>query len=456
MSRQFRAYTLDQLFLLPPSIQDWVPEGHLARFIGDVAEELDLSRIYAVFNAKDNRGRLGYHPLLLTRLLLYGYCTGVRSSRQIEKGTYDDIAFRYLAADQHPDHDTIAAFRQDHLELLAGLFAETIRLCQKAGLVKLGVVAIDGTKMRANANSRRSATYSHLVERDKELEALSKKLLEEAAKTDADEDARFGKGKRGDELPPELATVEQRRAKIREAKKALEEEAKQRAEEAAKERAEAGGKSRNAAQRKRWQRAKPVPKPEARHNFVDSDSRIMKDSGANAFLQGYNAQIAVDGEAQVIVAATVTNQVNDKNQLLPMVERVKTMMGRDADVVLADAGYWKEESITAEAVSNIHLLVPPDGHVTRDKKNPLPAHAPQNEAAKRMREKLSQEAEKQLYQKRQGIVEPVIGQIKEQRGIRRMMLRSIAKVRAEWNLICLTHNLLKLFRHTGTLATTEA
>jgi len=382
---------------------------------------------------------------MLTRLLLYGYCTGVRSSRQIEKSTHDDIAFRYLAADQHPDHDTIAAFRQDHLDLLAGLFAETIRLCQEAGMVKLGVVAIDGTKLKANANSRRSANYEHLVKRDEELRELGKKLLEDAARVDAEEDARIGKGKRGDELPPDLATVEQRRAKIREARKALEAEARERAAQAAMEKAEAGGKPRNQAEKKRWQRAKPVPAPKARYNFVDPDSRIIKDSGANGFLQGYNAQVAVDGEAQVILAANVTNEVNDKDQLLPMMAKVKLAMGRDADVVLADAGYWKEESITAEAARNVQLLVPPDGHVTWGKNKPLPPNAARSKAAEAMRETLATEVNRKLYNKRQGIVEPVFGQIKEVRGYRRTLLRGIGKVRAEWNLICLTHNLLKLF-----------
>lgn len=247
-----------------------------------------------------------------------------------------------------------------------------------------------------------------------------------------------------------MAEVEKRRAKIREAKKALEQEAKQRADQAAKERVEAGGKPRSEAEKKRWQRANKA-KPEARYNFVDPDSRTMKDSGANAFLQGYNAQIAVDGQAQVILAAAITTQVNDKDQLLPMVEKVKAAMGRDADAVLADCGYWKEESITAEAVSNIRLLVPPDGHVTRGKETPLPANAPMSETAKKMREKLKAEADKALYQKRQGIVEPVFGQIKERRGFRRLLLRGIAKVRAEWNLICLTHNLLKLFKHRANL-----
>lgn len=445
MSRRFRACSLDQLLLLPPSIQEWLPDGHLARFIAEVCEELDLRPILAVYDAKDGRGRLGYHPLLLTRLLLYGYCTGVRSSRRIEKATYDDVAFRYLAADQHPDHDTLAAFRQEHLELLAGLFTETLRLCQAAGMIKLGVVAIDGTKIKANANSRRATTYSHLVERDRELEALSKRLLEDAARIDAEEDQRFGKGNRGDELPPELATVEQRRAKIREAKKALEDEAKQRAEQAAQERVAAGGKPRNEAEKKRWMRAKSgKPAPAARYNFVDPDSRIMKDSGANAFLQGYNAQVAVDGEGQVILAAAITNEVNDKHQLLPMVALVKLATGRNADHVVADAGYWKAESVTAAELLGSEVLVPPDGHVTRGQGAVHP-NAPRNEAACMMREKLRVENTRQIYQKRQGIVEPVFGQIKEHRGFRRTLLRGMSKVQAEWRIICLTHNLLKLF-----------
>lgn len=447
MSRHFRACSLDQLLLLPPSMQDWLPAGHLARFIGEVAEDVDLGPILATFDAKDPRGRLGYHPLLLTRLLLYGYCIGVRSSRKIEKATHDDVAFRYLAADQHPDHDTIATFRQEHLERLAGLFAETLRLCRAAGMVKLGVVAIDGTKLKANANSRRGATYAHVVERDQELAALARNLLEEAARVDAEEDERFGKGQRGDELPAELATVEGRRAKLREAKQALEQEARQRAEQAAQERAAAGGKPRNAAQKKRWMRAQSgKPAPGARYNFVDPDSRIMKDSGANAFLQGYNAQIAVDGAAQVIVAAAITSQVNDKEQLLPMVALVKAAMGRDAEAVLADAGYWNAESITAEAVKNVQVVVPPDGHVTR-RGSSIPAHSPQNEAAQAMRLKFADETVRKLYQRRQGLVEPVFGQIKERRGFRRTLLRGIAKVQAEWQLICLTHNLLKLFRN---------
>ena len=378
MGRQFRDSSLDQLLLLPPSLQDWLPAGHLARFIAEVAEELNLGPILALYEAKDGRGRLGYHPLLLTRLLLYGYCTGVRSSRRIEKATYDDVAFRYLAADQHPDHDTVAAFRQDHLPLLPGLFAETLRLCQAAGMVKLGVVAIDGTKLKANANSRRAATYEHIVERENELAALSRRLLEEAERVDAEEDERFGKGRRGDELPAELATVEGRRAKLQQAKQTLEAERRQVAERAAQERVEAGGKPRSEAEKKRWKRAKnEQPAPKARYNFVDPDSRIMKDSGANAFLQGYNAQVAVDGQVQVIVAATVTTQVNDRDQLLPMIEQVKAATGRDAEVVLADAGYWKTESITAEAVKHIQLLVPPDGHISR-RAHLLQPNAPRN------------------------------------------------------------------------------
>ena len=231
MSYRFRACTLDQPFLLAPSLQDWLPENHLARFVGDVMEQLDLSPIYAGYEREDGRGQLGYHPLLLTRLLLYGYCIGVSSSRQIERRTYEDVAFRYLAADQHPDHDTIAAFRQRHLQSLVGLFLQALQLCQKAGLVKLGHVAIDGSKLQAHASKHKAMSYGRMSEAEQKLRTEIEALLQRAAETDAAEDEKYGKGKRGDELPEELARRESRLKKIREAKAALEAEAKQRAAE---------------------------------------------------------------------------------------------------------------------------------------------------------------------------------------------------------------------------------
>ena len=230
MNYRFRECTLDQPLLLAPSLQEWLPENHLARFLADVTEQLDLSKIYGAYGRRDGRGQAGYHPLLLTRLLLYGYAMGVASSRVIERKTYEDVAFRYLAADQHPDHDTIAAFRQQHLETLAGLFTEALQLCQKAGLVKLGHVAIDGSKLQANASKHKAMSYGRMAETEQRLQAEVEAMLRRAQETDAAEDERYGKGKRGEELPEELARRESRLRKIREAKAALEAEARAEAE----------------------------------------------------------------------------------------------------------------------------------------------------------------------------------------------------------------------------------
>jgi transposase len=231
MSFQFRACTLDQPLLLAPSLQQWLPEGHLARFIADVTEQLDLSAIYSTYDRQDGRGQEGYHPLLLTRLLLYGYCVGVASSRAIERKTYEDVAFRYLAADQHPDHDTIANFRKQHLGTLGELFVQALQLCQKAGLVKLGHVAIDGTKMQAHASKHKAMSYGRMGEAERKLQAEVEALLRHAEEVDEAEDRQYGKGQRGDELPAELARRESRLKKIREAKEALEAEAQQKAEQ---------------------------------------------------------------------------------------------------------------------------------------------------------------------------------------------------------------------------------
>src|SRR6266480_7240413 len=221
MSFQFRACTLDQPLLLAPSLQQWLPEGHLARFLADVTEQLDLSAIYSAYDRPDGRGQAGYHPLLLTRLLLYGYCVGVASSRAIERKTYEDVAFRYLAADQHPDHDTIANFRKQHLARLGELFVQALQLCQKAGLVKLGHVAIDGTKIQANASKHKAMSYGRMGEAEQKLQAEVETLLRHAEEVDEAEDRQYGKGQRGDELPAELARRESRLKKIREAKELL-------------------------------------------------------------------------------------------------------------------------------------------------------------------------------------------------------------------------------------------
>lgn len=458
MAPRFRTCTLDQPLLLPPSLQDWLPEGHLARFVADVAEQLDLSPIYATYTRKDGRGQLGYHPVLLTRLLLYGYCHGVTSSRKIERKTHEDVAFRLLAADQHPDHDTIASFRQQHLEALAGLFTQALQMCQKAGLVKLGHVAVDGTKLKANASKHKAMSYGRMEEAEQKLQQQVEELLRQAEETDAAEDAQYGQGRHGDELPEELKRRESRLEKIREAKAALEAEAKQKA---AKRKAEAEAKRaerrRKEAEtgRKAGGRAPEVPDPEqakpdaqAQRNFTDADSRIMPDGAhKGSFVQGYNAQAAVDSQAQVIVAAEVVQATNDKQQLVPIMEQMEANLGQKPAAVSADSGYWSEANVTDEVVQGVELYVATGRQKHGEKIEPVGESLRENVSAEQqMAAKLRTGAGQAVYKMRKAIVEPVFGQIKEARGVRRFQLRGLAQVQAEWRLICLTHNLLKLYR----------
>ena len=477
MSQRFRVCGLNQPLLLPPSLQDWLPERHLARFVSDVVDGLDLSAIYAAYNRKDGRGLAAYHPVMMVRLLLYGYCVGVASSRQIERRTHEDVAFRYLAADQHPDHDTIANFRQTHLQSLGGLFLQALQLCEKAGLVKLGHVAIDGTKLQANASKHKAMSYERMNEKEKALQAEVEKLLEEAARTDAEEDAKYGKGKRGDELPPELARRESRLKKIAEAKAALEQEARERAvaekvavearlEERRKQEEERGKKfGGRPPQVPDPEQAKPEPK--AQRNFTDPESRIMKDGATKSFVQGFNAQAAVDGTAQVIVGCAITQEANDKQQLVPMLQQVEQNLGRKPEKATADAGYFSEAAVTDPSVNGVELLVPPDrqkhgaltegaGEVIQEPARlaegqpsaevSTDAAPAQSSVADAMRQKLRSPEGHAVYKMRKAVVEPVFGQIKERRGFRRFLFRGLKKVEAEWHIICLTHNLLKLFR----------
>ena len=284
MGKRFRTDHINQSLLLPPSLHDWLPEGHLGRFIADVTEELDLGLIYRSYEG-DGRGLAAYQPLMMVRLLLYGYCKGVASSRKIEQATYEDVAFRYLSGDTHPDHDTIAAFRKRHLDALAGLFVQVLQLCQRAGLVKLGHVAIDGTKMKANASKHKAMSYERMNETEQRLRQEVEELLRQAAAVDEAEDAQYGKGKRGDELPEELQRRESRLKKIREAKAELEREAKEKAEQLRAE-AEAKIAKRREQEAQTGKRAgghepkvpdpeQAKPEPGAQKNFTDAESRIM-------------------------------------------------------------------------------------------------------------------------------------------------------------------------------------
>ena len=442
MGKSFRPCDLNQMYLLPPSLQDWLPENHLARFVAEVTAQLDLQPIYAVYEQRDGRGQAAYDPRMMVRLLVYGYCVGKRSSRQMEKATYDEVAFRYLAADQHPDHDTVAAFRQEHLGSLAGLFGQVLRLCREAGMVQLGRVAIDGTKIKAHADRNRTVRYQQLQEAERALEERVRTLLEEAAQVDAEEDARCGAGRRPQDLPAEMATSEQRLRKIREARQKLEQQAAQRASQAREERERSGGKHRNNASKKRFQAAtQPVEKANPQYNFTDPDSKIMLDSGSDSFLQGYNAQIAVDG-AQVIVATDVVSQTNDRGQLAPMVKAAQRELGMSLPVVLADAGYFSVEGLEDAALRESEVLVSPDARRSLRNQGEAAGHP----LVTGMREKLGTEWGRRLYAARAGLVEPVFAHIKAIRGLRQFLVRGLEAVRGEWRLICLTHNLLKLRR----------
>ena len=476
MSKRFRSCSLDQPLLLPPSLQDWLPEAHLARFIADVINELDLSEILAVYGRRDGRGMAAYHPVMMVRILLYGYCLGVVSSRKIERASYENLAFRYLAADQHPDHDTISDFRQTHLQSLAGLFLQALQLCEKAGLVKLGHVAIDGTKMKANASKHKAMSYDRMSEKEKQLREEVEKLLAQAAQTDAAEDVRYGKGERGDDLPAELARRESRLRKIAAAKAALEQEARERAA-AKKVAVEAKLEERRKQEEEQGRKMggcppqvpdpeKAVPEAKAQKNFTDPDSRIMMDGATKSFQQAYNAQAAVDSHAQIIVAAAITQEVNDKKQLLPMLEQVEENLGRKPEHATADAGYFSEDAVTDPKVQGIELLVAPDrqkhgqfcprtGAVIHSVPQATTqavsagiesAETAANNVIETMRGKLRTAAGHAVYKMRKAVVEPVFGQIKERRRLRGFSFRGREKVAAEWQIICLTHNLLKLFR----------
>jgi transposase len=452
------------MLLLPASLHDWLPEGHLARFVAEVVETLDLSAIYGQYEERDGRGLAAYDPRMMARLLVYGYCRGVVSSRRMERATYEEVAFRYLAADEHPDHDTIADFRKENLTALAQLFVQVLRLCQQAGLVKLGHVALDGTKVKANASKHKAMSYERMGEAEKKLEAEVKALLEEAARVDAEEDGKYGMGERGDELPVELQRRETRLTKIREAKAALEREARAQAE-AEKARVEARVKEREQQEAERGRKfggrppqapepEQAQPEPKAQRNFTDPDSRIMKDGATKEFVQAYNAQAAVDSEAQVIVAAEVTQEANDKQQLVPMLQQVKIVTGSQPQQVTADSGYFSEAQVTDRRLEGIDLWVAPDRQ-KHGEQGPVatgppvaspPGLSPTPSPAQAMRHKLRTPQGQDIYKMRKAVVEPVFGQIKEQRGFRKFLLRGLVSVQAEWKLICATHNLLKLYR----------
>lgn len=441
MSKTYRPYEPDQMLLLPPSLKEWLPRGHLTHFISELVEEsLDLKSITQVYE-REERGYPPYHPVMMTKILLYAYCVGIPSSRKIEKRLLEDVGFRMLAANNTPNFRTIADFRKEHLAALGGLFLQVLKLCQKAGMVKLGHVSLDGTKMKANASKHKAMSYERMKKDEARLAAEVKEFLRQAEETDAREDAEHGRDKRGDELPAELAFREGRLKKIREAKEALEREAREEAQ-AKKHQAEAVRDGENKL-------PEVVPRDKAQRNFTDPESRIMPSSSEKgSFLQGYNCQAAVDDKHQVIVACDTTQQTNDSRQAKPMLEQVRENTGKVPDKASMDAGYAGEDNIIdVEALGTEAFIA-----TSRKKHGVAIPAAPRGRIPKklsaldRMRRKLLTKQGRAIYAKRKEIVEPVFGQTKRCRGFRQFSLRGLKKVKGEWSLICTTHNLLKLWR----------
>ena len=420
-TKTFRPYDQDSLLFMPPSVRDWVEPDGLAAFISDLVDTLDLAPFLAAHD--DPRGMPPYHPRLMLKVLLYGYATGVRSSRRIEERLRSDVDFMFLAGQARPDYKTISEFRRRHLAAFEALFLEVLALCQRAGLVKLGRVALDGTKIAANASKHKAMSYGRMVEREAELAAQVAAILREAEATDAAEDKLYGDA-RGDELPPELRTREGRLRKIREAKAALEREAR-----------EATGDP------------DAVPQAKTQRNFTDPESKIMR-SRTEGWVQAYNAGAVVDETAQVIVAATLSADPTDSRSLPELVDAIQANTGRRPRRVLADAGYAGNENIDHLAAAGI------DGYIAtrRDRHGVAPSPSPRGRIpsgltpTQRMARKLSTKAGHAHYARRKAIVEPVFGQIKEAGGFRRFSLRGLGSVTGEWQLVCAVHNIGKLFR----------
>lgn len=443
MERTFRPFDLDQLLLLPPSLKEWLPSGHLVYFILDLIPTLDLIDILKTYGGVA-RGNTPYDPRMMVGLLLYSYCVGVFSSRKMARHAEEDIAFRILTGNQQPDFRTISDFRKVHLESLKKLFVEVLKVCQKAGMVKLGHVALDGTKIKANASKHKAMSYERMTKEETRLKEEVEALLKQAEDIDEREDAEYGKDKRGDELPAELAFREGRLKKIQEAKQALEKEAQ---EDAERKKAVIG-----ANKLRRGRPAKEpvvVPAAKAQRNFTDPESRIMPSSeNKGSFMQGYNCQAAVDEKEQIIVAEDVTQASNDKQQAVPMFQQVEKNTGHNPTQASMDAGYFSEQNVDTMKAMKIEPLIPPDRqehgkNIPDAPRGPIPKNL---SVAEQMRRKLRTKQGREDYSKRKQTVEPVFGQIKQGRGFRQFLLRGLEKVKGEWSLLCTTHNLLKLWK----------
>jgi transposase len=441
MAKTFREWSPEQAWLFPPSVLDLVPEEHPAHFLRDlVRESLDLSEILGAYG--EGRGQPPYHPTMMTALLLYAYSRGVYSSRRIARACEERVDFMAVTGMQKPDHDTINEFRRRHLPALKGLFGQVLRVCREAGLARLGHVALDGTKMPANASKHKAMSYKRMREAETDLVKEVEGWLDTAEAVDRNEDARYGKGKRGDEMPAWMRSRKQRLEKIREAKAALEAQAQEQARLKAQE-----------PRRKKRPPGAPGPQhrppnqqpPDtAQRNFTDPDSRIMRTR--RTFEQAYNCQAAVDADHQVIVACEVINQQNDGDQLVPMVDQIRKNCGRHARELSADANYCSEENLRELSRRRIRAYVATGGQRHGSASPTSSAWQKRGPRAEAMRMRLRRGGHRSRYRLRKQVVEPVFGQMKHARGFRQFLMRGLEKVRGEWSLLCTAHNLNKLIQ----------
>jgi len=504
MAHRFRPWTTAQLYLLPPALNDWVDDDHLIHFVADVVRSLDISAVEATYLDKDPRGAVPYDPRMLLALLVYSYCRGVTSSRKIESATWEDVATRVLVGDQHPDHTVISEFRRTHIDAFRSLFVEVLRMCARSGLVKVGRVALDGTKVRANASKHKAMSYGRMKKTERRLRSEIDALIAEAEALDREEDGLYGKDRRGDELPEELRRRETRLARIQQAKAELEAEAAAARAEQLESRAAAreeaveddddlppgdgrklsrqerrrlerlAKKSRKAAEKARAkagrssdasrssvlpQASEPTdlilnrtkfdrhgdPTEKAQRNFTDPDSRIMV-VGSGAFEQAYNCQAMVTDE-QIIVATDVSNQAPDTQQMVPMLRQTEANCGAKPDVFLADNGYFSGANVEYCERGGV------DAYISVGRKrweDSPPQEGVDRPPLVRMYDRLRTEPGRAHYARRKVMPEPVFGQIKHPMGFDRFSLRGLQKVRGEWSLVALCHNLLKLYRAGGT------
>ena len=434
--KTFRTYQPDQLLLLPPALNDWLPKGHLVHFISDVVDSLDLSEVYHSYN-QEKGGQPPYHPLMMVKVLCYACCIGMRSSRQIERATWENIAFRVLTADQHPDHDSLASFRKKHLNALSNLFQQVLEMTTKANLIDLNHVAVDGTKVNANAGRDKTYSLTRVKKKEERLKKLVDEILSEADRIDREEDEKYG-DRSTYQLPQEYRDRASRLKKIQELKEKMEKEAKEAEEQAEKERElKAQGSKRKGRPRKN------KPAKELIRNLTDYDSRIMHLTSGN-WAQAFNAQAVVDSKNQIIIASDVTNQGNDQGLLQPMLRQAIKNTGRKPKIATADRAYYKESTLRSKEFSGINILVPPQD-MRRERKPGKGKRAFPYTTFMKTRIELPEN--KELYKRRKTIVEPVFGQIKESvLSFNRFTFRGLANVKREWDFLCAIHNLMKLYR----------